>query len=73
MSLAYIVKFRVNRATYERLLQEAATVKAGTVSAYLRNRVFGPAMFMETMLKENNTLLKEIKKEVQKITRETIK
>ena len=60
MSLAYIIKFRVNRADCERLLQEARSMGFGTISDYLRNKLFGPQLFIEKMLKENNTLLKDI-------------
>jgi hypothetical protein len=60
MSLAYIVKFRINRANYERLLQESKSLGYGTISDYLRHRLLGPAMFIETTLKENNLLLRKI-------------
>jgi len=60
MSLAYIVKFRVNRSLYERLSQEAQSMGFKKTADYIRNRLFGPALIIETLLKENNTMLKEI-------------
>lgn len=62
MSLAYIIKFRTNRATYERLRQEAQSMGFWHISDYIRHRLFGPAMMVETLLKENNTILKELQK-----------
>jgi len=65
MSLAYIVRFRVNRANYERLIQDARSLGFTKVADYIRHHILGPTLHMETLLKENNALLKEIRQHLR--------
>ena len=60
MSLTYIIKFRVSRANYMRLIEESRSMGFGKLADFTRHKLFGPAMFIEALLKENNVMLKSL-------------
>jgi len=60
MAMPYLIKFRVNRAHYEQLKEDALACGFEFVSAYIRQRVRYSSLLTESFLKENNTILKLI-------------